>query len=65
MKTVQVAGADFRVLDAGAGKPVLLVHGFPLDHDMWSAQTEFLVSRYRVIAPDLHALARVRPPWAR
>ncbi len=53
MKTVQVAGADFRVLDAGAGKPVLLVHGFPLDHDMWSAQTEFLVSRYRVIAPDL------------
>jgi pimeloyl-ACP methyl ester carboxylesterase len=32
---------------------VLLVHGFPLDHEMWSAQSEFLAAKHRVIAPDL------------
>ena len=32
---------------------VVAVHGFPLDHSMWSAQIDYFASRMRVIAPDL------------
>lgn len=53
MRTVAVAGEPFAVLDEGSGPPVLLVHGFPLDHTMWAAQIEALAPRHRVIAPDL------------
>jgi pimeloyl-ACP methyl ester carboxylesterase len=41
------------VVDRGMGSPVLLVHGFPLDHRMWSEQIDVLSTRHRVIAPDL------------
>ena len=37
----------------GQGPPVLLVHGFPLDHGMWHHQIDYLANRYQVIAPDL------------
>ncbi|MBI3465993.1 MAG: alpha/beta fold hydrolase [Planctomycetes bacterium] len=53
MQTVHVEGSDLKVLDRGAGSPVLLVHGFPLDHTMWRPQIEFLSQTHRVIAPDL------------
>jgi 3-oxoadipate enol-lactonase len=39
--------------DIGSGPAVLLVHGFPLDHTMWTYQVEALSDNYRVIAPDL------------
>lgn len=39
--------------DLGAGRPVLLVHGFPLSRRLWAPQVEELSSRWRVIAPDL------------
>lgn len=39
--------------DAGAGRPVLLVHGYPLDRTMWAEQIAGLARDYRVIAPDL------------
>jgi pimeloyl-ACP methyl ester carboxylesterase len=40
-------------LDAGEGQPLLLVHGFPLDHTMWRAQIDYFAGLCRVIAPDL------------
>ncbi len=53
MKRVHVGGDQFCVLDEGQGPPILFAHGFPLDHEMWSAQTARLARNYRVIAPDL------------
>jgi 3-oxoadipate enol-lactonase len=53
MHTVNVEGSDLKVLDRGSGSPVLLVHGFPLDHTMWRHQIESLSTTHRVIAPDL------------
>lgn len=38
---------------AGQGTPLLLIHGFPLDHQMWSPQIEALSEACQVIAPDL------------
>ena len=40
--------------DIGSGLPVVLVHGFPLNRQMWSPQAEALTKAgYRVICPDL------------
>jgi pimeloyl-ACP methyl ester carboxylesterase len=46
-------GVTFEYEDVGNGVPVLLVHGFPLDHNMWRSQIESLQSAARLIAPDL------------
>jgi (E)-2-((N-methylformamido)methylene)succinate hydrolase len=39
--------------EAGAGAPVLLLHGVGLDHSIWQAQCAALSKRHRVIAYDL------------
>jgi 3-oxoadipate enol-lactonase len=52
-------GADrFHYVERGSGRPLLLVHGFPLDHTMWSKQLETLSSHCRLIAPDLRGFGR-------
>lgn len=53
MKMVSLDAGQLAVLDQGAGPPLLLVHGFPLDHSMWRNQWESLAADHRVIAPDL------------
>lgn len=53
IRSLRVGGDTFALLDEGRGPPVLLVHGFPLDHTMWSAQIAALTPRHRVLAPDL------------
>ena len=37
----------------GSGPPVVLLHPFPANHDLWKPATQDLVSHYRVILPDL------------
>ncbi len=39
--------------ERGSGLPVVLLHGYPLDHTLWRAQMAALGDAYRVIAPDL------------
>lgn len=57
VKTVQVNGLDFPVLDVGEGPVVLLLHGFPDSHQVWRKQVGPLVrAGYRVIAPDLRGM---------
>lgn len=51
--TVQVESGSIHVTRTGAGRPLLLVHGFPLTAEMWQPQFEFLGSHFDVIAPDL------------
>jgi len=53
MKMVDVGSHQIHTLDQGTGPPVVLLHGFPLDHSMWRYQIEALATEYRVIAPDL------------
>lgn len=51
--THHVAVRDTRlaVHTAGSGLPLLLLHGFPLDHGMWARQ-EPLADKVRLIVPD-------------
>ena len=37
----------------GSGKPVMLVHGFGEDGDVWNNQVEFLKDKFFLIVPDL------------
>ena len=53
MARISIGDVSLHVADRGQGMPLLLVHGFPLDHTMWSGQIEPLAERCRVIAPDL------------
>lgn len=38
--------------DSGAGQPLVLLHAFPLYHEMWRDQIREFESDYRIIAPD-------------
>jgi pimeloyl-ACP methyl ester carboxylesterase len=58
MKTAQISTGELAYIDRGAGQPVLLVHGFPLDHTMWDAQIESLSKHAHVIAPDLRGFGQ-------
>ncbi len=53
MRIVKAGKVELQVMERGTGVPILLVHGFPLDHSMWDAQIEHLSRRWHVIAPDL------------
>ena len=50
---VRAGDVELAVVERGTGMPLLLVHGFPLDHSMWNAQIEALGRQWRAIAPDL------------
>src|SRR5271170_8230471 len=53
MKRVTSADAEICYEVMGAGAPVVLLHPFPADHELWRPAAQALVSRYRVILPDL------------
>jgi haloacetate dehalogenase len=50
---VPTAEANIYTVSAGAGEPVLLLHGFPQTHAMWHGIAPALASRYRVVCADL------------
>lgn len=52
-RQVTVRGVRLAYDDEGAGLPILLLHAFPLNRSLWSAQSEFLRAKFRVITPDL------------
>lgn len=52
-RNISIGTNQIQVAESGTGMPLLLVHGFPLDHTMWRFQIDGLSDRYRVICPDL------------
>jgi len=50
---VEVEGRTAHCVDAGAGPPVLLLHGFLHSSWTWREAVHDLAPRYRVLAPDL------------
>ena len=52
-KGVTIGGRRTRYLEAGSGWPVVLIHAFPLNADMWRPQLERVPDGSRYIAPDL------------
>jgi pimeloyl-ACP methyl ester carboxylesterase len=57
-------GTDLFYNDWGTGRPVVLLHGWPLQSDMWEYQSVFLASQgLRVIAYDRRGFGRSSQPW--
>ena len=57
-------GADIYVKDWGSGRPVVLIHGWPLSSDSWDPQMLALAEAgYRAIAYDRRGFGRSSQPW--
>lgn len=59
---VTAGGRRHRYLEAGNGWPVVLIHAFPLNADMWRSQLERVPDGWRYIAPDLRGFGPGAPP---
>lgn len=57
---VSINGAQIYFTQTGpdGGVPIVLIHGFPFSHEMWSPQIEALKNDFRVIAYDVRGLGR-------
>ncbi|MGD9854528.1 MAG: alpha/beta fold hydrolase, partial [Planctomycetaceae bacterium] len=58
MPRIPLGNDELHVVDRGSGLPLLLVHGFPLDHTMWCGQIDHFAATHRVIAPDLRGFGQ-------
>ncbi|WP_159993610.1 alpha/beta fold hydrolase [Roseomonas sp. 18066] len=57
-------GTELFFKDWGAGKPVVLIHGWPLNADMWEYQAPVLAAEgFRVISYDRRGFGRSGQPW--
>ena len=57
-------GTDIYVKDWGQGRPVVLIHGWPLSSDSWDPQMLALAEAgYRAIAYDRRGFGRSGQPW--
>src|SRR5262245_61553521 len=58
---IKINGTNLLVHDRGEGPAILFVHGFPLDHSMWTDQLNHFSRSHRVIAPDLRGFGKSDP----
>lgn len=52
-KFLNLNGRRTHFVERGQGRPVVLVHGFNLDHHTWIRNLDALAGRFKVYAPDL------------
>lgn len=58
-------GTNLYVKDWGSGRPVVLIHGWPLNADSWDAQAFALAEAgFRAIAYDRRGFGRSDQPWS-
>jgi pimeloyl-ACP methyl ester carboxylesterase len=50
---VKYQARNVEVREEGSGPSVVLVHGYPLDGDMWTDVSRRLAAKFRVLRPDL------------
>lgn len=53
MEKVNVNGIQITYTRKGTGKPLVLVHGYPLDHTIWDEVLPLLEDDFDIILPDL------------
>ncbi|MFO6446068.1 alpha/beta fold hydrolase [Erythrobacter sp. NE805] len=57
-----MAGGRLPITCAGEGPPVILLHGWTLDHRMWAPQVEGLADRHLLVMPDRRGHGRATAP---
>src|ERR1051325_132663 len=53
MTLTRINDIQMAYTDAGIGRPVVLIHGYPFNRTLWNEQVAALSNSYRVLAPDL------------
>lgn len=61
-RDVEAAGIRFHLAEAGAGDPVLLLHGWPQHWFAWRKVAPLLATEHRVICPDLRGFGWSEAP---
>jgi pimeloyl-ACP methyl ester carboxylesterase len=64
-RRIALPGVELHALDAGAGDPVVLVHGWPQHGRMWRHLMPELAKTRRVLVPDLRGFGRSEAPTGR
>ncbi|HBR99254.1 MAG TPA: alpha/beta hydrolase [Gammaproteobacteria bacterium] len=50
---VKTSGAEINLVHGGAGRPLLLLHGYPQTHVIWHEVAPHLAHDFHVVCPDL------------
>ncbi len=50
---INLQGINFSYEDRGLGSPILFIHGFPLNRQIWQPQFDYLSNNFRTISLDL------------
>jgi len=58
MEKVNVNGVQLAYTREGTGKPLVLVHGYPLDHTIWNEVIPLLNNDFDIINPDLRGFGQ-------
>jgi pimeloyl-ACP methyl ester carboxylesterase len=58
MKKLQVNGLELAYVRHGRGVPLVLLHGYPLDHSIWEPLLPLLENDFDVILPDLRGFGQ-------
>jgi pimeloyl-ACP methyl ester carboxylesterase len=59
---VKSNGCEIYYVESGTGAPLVLVHGYPLDHSIWEPVLPYLGQGVRAITPDLRGFGRSGTP---
>src|SRR3990172_423359 len=53
METAVVGDVRLSYVRRGRGNPLILLHGYPLDHSIWESISHMLETKFDLILPDL------------
>lgn len=62
-KVANLPERSVRYLEAGSGRPVVLLHAFPLSADQWLPQLGRVAPGWRFVAPDLRGFRGTGPAF--
>jgi 3-oxoadipate enol-lactonase len=58
MKKIQVNNIALAYESLGSGRPLMLIHGYPLDHTIWNDVSGLLKNDFEIILPDLRGFGQ-------
>lgn len=58
MEKVNINGIELAYTRRGKGTPLVLLHGYPLDHHIWDEVAPLLENKFDLILPDLRGFGR-------
>ncbi len=58
MEKIKIAGINIAYARRGKGAPLVLIHGYPLDHSIWNDVVPLLEENFDLITPDLRGFGQ-------